>query len=444
LNQGANSRQKDTFTDLWNLILSKSKSSNTEEKKEAIELIFNNYSDLPQDEAINLLITLIDPRECEEIRIYVAELITKKEFKIPTPFYLRIISKLSVDPSENVKSIIKNIQIGNLYYDLLKDINNFNEKLMKSLSLGQNMVKMAEFGKQLADLMQRVSNAFSFPAEVIRQVTSPFSLLNQYFEALNNLGGAIEKYRSLVDQKFVIPREYSESIISNLQTFARETAKEQLEKEKLEDIDQLISELVSHAESLPIFKDKKSILLEGISVFSNQKNYRAAFLTLLNVVEGVIRNLFTMQGLGGTDQSLIPMVEKLKDERWISDTTENLIKALGRNTAYHSLLGDYDQFPEITSQLVLFCLLKIARDFIYFKVLRMCLNKIIKSFHRYSGYTMEELLAKTSKKEVIHVVPEHHGKKIIIKITLFKRDYFEFLSTGPGWDTIELISQQFS
>jgi hypothetical protein len=269
LNQGANSRQKDTFTDLWNLILSKSKSSNTEEKKEAIELIFNNYSDLPQDEAINLLITLIDPRECEEIRIYVAELITKKEFKIPTPFYLRIISKLSVDPSENVKSIIKNIQIGNLYYDLLKDINTFNEKLMKTLSLDQNMVKMAEFGKQLADLMQRVSNAFSFPAEIIRQVTSPFSLLNQYFEALNNLGGAIEKYRSLVDQKFVIPREYSESIISNLQTFARETAKEQLEKEKLEDIDQLISELVSHAESLPIFKDKKSILLEGISVFSN-------------------------------------------------------------------------------------------------------------------------------------------------------------------------------
>jgi hypothetical protein len=439
LNQGANSRQKDTSTDLWNLILSKSKSSNIEEKREAIELIFNNYSDLPQDEATNLLITLIDPRECEEIRIYVAELISKKEPKIPTPFYLRIISKLSVDPSENVKSIVNNIQIGNLYSDLLKDINNFNEKLMESLSFGQNMVKMAEFGKQLADLTQRVSKAFSFPAEVIRQVTSPFSLLNQYFEALNNLGGAIEKYRSLVDQKFVIPREYSEIIISDLQTLARETAKEQLEKEKLEDIDQLISELVSYAESLPIFKDKKSILLEGISVFSNQKNYRAAFLTLLNVVEGVIRNLFTMQGLGGTDQSLIPMVEKLKDERWISDTTENLVKALGRNTAYHSFLGDYDQFPEITSQLVLFCLLKIARDFIYFKVLRMCLNKIIKSFQRYSGLTMEELLAKTSKKEGIHVVFEHHGTKIIIKITLFKRDYFEFLSTGPGWDTVELI-----
>jgi hypothetical protein len=52
---------------------------------------------------------------------------------------------------------------------------------------------------------------------------------------------------------------------------------------------------------------------------------------------------------------------------------------------------------------------------------------------------MEELLAKTSKKEGIHVVFEHHGKKIIIKITLFKRDYFEFLSTGPGWDTVELI-----
>jgi hypothetical protein len=439
LNQGANSRQKDTSTDLWNLILSKSKGSNIEEKREAIELIFNNYSDLPQDEATNLLITLIDPRECEEIRIYVAELISKKEPKIPTPFYLRIISKLSVDPSENVKSIVKNIQIGNLYSDLLKDINNFNEKLMESLSFGQNMVKMAEFGKQLADLTQRVSKAFSFPAEVIRQVTSPFSLLNQYFEALNNLGGAIEKYRSLVDQKFVIPREYSEIIISDLQTLARETAKEQLEKEKLEDIDQLISELVSYAESLPIFKDKKSILLEGISVFSNQKNYRAAFLTLLNVVEGVIRNLFTMQGLGGTDQSLIPMVEKLKDEKWISDTTENLVKALGRNTAYHSFLGDYDQFPEITSQLVLFCLLKIARDFIYFKVLRMCLNKIIKSFQRYSGLTMEELLAKTSKKEGIHVVFEHHGKKIIIKITLFKRDYFEFLSTGPGWDNVELI-----
>jgi hypothetical protein len=439
LNQGANSRQKDTSTDLWNLILSKSKGSNIEEKREAIELIFNNYSDLPQDEATNLLITLIDPRECEEIRIYVAELISKMEPKIPTPFYLRIISKLSVDPSENVKSIVKNIQIGNLYSDLLKDINNFNEKLMESLSFGQNMVKMAEFGKQLADLTQRVSKAFSFPAEVIRQVTSPFSLLNQYFEALNNLGGAIEKYRSLVDQKFVIPREYSEIIISDLQTLARETAKEQLEKEKLEDIDQLISELVSYAESLPIFKDKKSILLEGISVFSNQKNYRAAFLTLLNVVEGVIRNLFTMQGLGGTDQSLIPMVEKLKDEKWISDTTENLVKALGRNTAYHSFLGDYDQFPEITSQLVLFCLLKIARDFIYFKVLRMCLNKIIKSFQRYSGLTMEELLAKTSKKEGIHVVFEHHGKKIIIKITLFKRDYFEFLSTGPGWDTVELI-----
>jgi hypothetical protein len=439
LNQGANSRQKDTSTDLWNLILSKSKSSNIEEKREAIELIFNNYSELPQDEATNLLITLIDPRECEEIRIYVAELISKKEPKIPTPFYLRIISKLSVDPSENVKSIVKNIQIGNLYSDLLKDINNFNEKLMESLSFGQNMVKIAGFGKQLADLTQRVSKAFSFPAEVIRQVTSPFSLLNQYFEALNNLGGAIEKYRSLVDQKFVIPREYSEIIISDLQTLARETAKEQLEKEKLEDIDQLISELVSYAESLPIFKDKKSILLEGISVFSNQKNYRAAFLTLLNVVEGVIRNLFTMQGLGGTDQSLIPMVEKLKDEKWISDTTENLVKALGRNTAYHSFLGDYDQFPEITSQLVLFCLLKIARDFIYFKVLRMCLNKIIKSFQRYSGLTMEELLAKTSKKEGIHVVFEHHGKKIIIKITLFKRDYFEFLSTGPGWDTVELI-----
>jgi len=85
--------------------VSKAKGNNTE-KKEAISLILDNYEKIPQQEAEDLLINLIEPSQDEDIRILTAQLILRKKTKITHGFYLKIISKLFNDPSEQVKTLI--------------------------------------------------------------------------------------------------------------------------------------------------------------------------------------------------------------------------------------------------------------------------------------------------------------------------------------------------
>ena len=120
-------KQEKTNQKLWQLIVSKAKGNNTE-KKEAISLILDNYEKIPQQKAEELLINLIEPSQDEDIRILTAQLILRKKTKITHGFYLKIISKLFNDPSEQVKTLI-------MEDPFVKEITESEKKLLSRLKV---------------------------------------------------------------------------------------------------------------------------------------------------------------------------------------------------------------------------------------------------------------------------------------------------------------------
>jgi len=253
---------------------------------------------------------------------------------------------------------------------------------------------------------------------------------------------ALEVYRDQISPIFVIPKEYLEPIRVQVPKLIEEVFREGIEQEKIEEVDELIDKLRDYIDTLPVFRNVKDSVTSGLTAFSS-RNFRSAFITLLNAVEGVVREMFVMQGLGGANEELPTMAEKLRSEKWIRAPTENLIKSLDREKADHALYGEHSDFPETTSRLVILCLLKIARDYVYFKVLRRCLTEITKN-PTYSRFRIGELLSLMHDRRKLHVERTFRDGRIFLIITLFSRDVFEFESTGPYWNTVKLLSSKSS
>jgi len=113
-------QQEEIDEELWQLITSKSKSKDPEENKNAASLILNNYTKIPWEEAQSLMISLIEPSQDEGMRILVAQSLLEKQPKITIDFYLKIVSKLSKDPSGKVKAIVKDLPVIKLSSELLE------------------------------------------------------------------------------------------------------------------------------------------------------------------------------------------------------------------------------------------------------------------------------------------------------------------------------------
>jgi len=430
-------KQEEIDQELWQSIISKSKSGDPEEKKQAISFILNNYTKLPGQEAENLLLSLIEPSQDEDIRIFVAQSLSEKKMTITFGFYSKIVSKLSKDPSERVRVIVEHLPLVKLTSELLESRKIFAEQISQNIrTFVEAKRAVEEYRQNILNSYQRIYEAITIPSDFFRASQSTISVFRQYSETMSSLMEAVKAYRDAISPYFVIPRDYLEPIRLQVPKLIEEAFKEGIEQEEIEEIDEMIAELKEHVNTLPIFKNVKDYIIDGLNAFLSQ-NFPSAFSTLLDTVEGIVREIFTMHGLGGTNQNLFPMAEKLKSEKWIRVSTENLIKSLDRDKADHALYGEHSDFPETTSRLVILCSLKIARDYVYFKVLRQCLKEIITKSPTYSRFTIGQLLSLEYDIHKLHIERKFVEGKIFLIITLYGRDVFKFQSSGPHWDVVE-------
>lgn len=425
-------KQEEVDQKLWKSIISKSKSDDPKEKEQAISLVLNNYARVPWKKAEKLLISLIDPSQDESIRIFVAQLLSEKEMSITFDFYLKIVSKLSRDPSERVGIIVEGLPLVKLASKSLEVTRIFAEQINQQIT---SLIKPTQI---ISQHFQSIYKAITIPPDVIRASQSTTSFFHQYSESMSALMKAVETYRNVIQPTFVIPKELLQPIQFEIPNLIEEVFKEGIEQEEIEEIDELIDELKEHVDTLPVFRNVKDHVISGLDSFASQ-NFHSAFSILLNTVEGIVRETYIMQGLGGTDQNLFPMAEKLRSKKWIRTSTENLIKSLDRDKADHALYGEHSDFPDSTSRLVILCLLKIARDYVYFKVLRLCLVEIRKNT-KYSHFITDQFLSLARDRHKMHVERKFVDGKIFLTITLYGQDVFKFKSSGPYWSNVKPLA----
>ena len=129
-------------------------------------------------------------------------------------------------------------------------------------------------------------------------------------------------------------------------------------------------------------------------------DYHATLRTLLPVIERILREICVREGISGTDKGLKALVEIAKGYKLISERTENLIKALGRDVELHGLETlDLDR-AKFYAELALVTFLELVRDYKRHKMLRQVLRIISKDLN----ITFEELInAYPYNRRIIHV-----------------------------------------
>lgn len=412
-------RKKETNWKLWEDVEARAEDPNIEARKEAIKLILQKYPELPWGEATPLIMKLADKNQPEEARIFLAESLSElRECEIPYGLYSDLMVLLDRDPSKKVRALIEESPL----------IKSFR---ILEAQLGAFMLPAMQMARLATESFRAVQLAVSTPTYLMN-FEEASRILEQSTAAMTALR-AISAYPAI----FTIAPENIQQLKLQVPPFIEGVVAVGQKEEGIEEIDEMIAKLQEHVENLGIFEDFKQQVYQGLEAFE-LSSFHASFGTLLDSIEGVTRAIYVEEGLGGTDESLIPMAERLKSEKYISTPTENLIKSLDRNRADHALWGEYRDFPEQSSRLVIFCLLKIARDYIRFKVLRKCLEAIMKN-PPYQGFTVDRLLSFYGKRNKFHVESEFENGKLKLTLTLFSRDVFEFVSTRPKWDSASCV-----
>ena len=129
-------------------------------------------------------------------------------------------------------------------------------------------------------------------------------------------------------------------------------------------------------------------------------DYHATLRTLLPIIERILREICVREGVSGTDKGLKALIEIAKGHKLISERTENLIKALGRDIELHGLETlDLDR-AKFYAELALLTLLELVRDYKRHKMLRQVLRVISKDL----SITFEELVnAYPYNRKIVHV-----------------------------------------
>lgn len=295
------------------------------------------------------------------------------------------------------------------------------------------MVAAAQASEYLSNLLlpiQQVQN-FIYPSNLMID-QSAIKIYEQQARTMTAVAGCIETYPNLV-----LPTEMLISLREQEQPLLKEVLRENQERELLPDTERIITEIQYHIENLPIFDKQKELIKSGIESYKSN-NFPSAFSTLLDTVEGVVREVFVSKSVGGADVNTISMVEQLRNKKWLRHETESSICGLERSKAQHALGGEYTEFPQSSSENVLMCFLKLARDNISFKALRLCFQEIIKQ-PQYSKFTIDTLLSDMNNIHRVHVDTHFTTNRLTLLITLFSRNVFEFECKGPLWDAVTLI-----
>lgn len=409
-------RKKETNWKLWEEIEVKADNPNAEARKEAIRLILQKYPELPWKKATPLIMELADKSQPEEVRIFLAESLSElRECEIPHGLYSDLMAILDKDPSEKVRVLIEESP-------LIKSIRALEAQLRAA------MVPAMQMAGLVRESFRAIQWAVSTPTYMNFEEAS--RILEQSTAAMTALH-TIGAYPAI----FAIATQEIQQLRLQVPPFIEGVVAVGQEDEGIEEIDEMIAELQEHVENVGAFRDFKQQIHQGLEAFERD-NFHASFGTLLDVVEGVTRAIYVGEGFGGTNESLIPMIEKLKSEKYILDSTANLIKSLDRDRANHALWGEYRELPEQYSRLVILSLFKIARDCIYFKIIRKCLGIVIAKNPAYQQFTVDRLLSLHGQRKKFHAERKFENGKLKLTLTLFAKDVFKFTSTGPKWDSI--------
>ena len=129
-------------------------------------------------------------------------------------------------------------------------------------------------------------------------------------------------------------------------------------------------------------------------------NYHAALRTVLPIVERLLRDIAVQEGIAGTNKGLKALVDIVKGHKLISDRTEGLIKALGRDIELHGLDQlDIDR-ARFYAELSLITIIELVRDYRRHKLLHQALQKIAQQL----GISTKELIkAYPENRRIVHV-----------------------------------------
>ena len=129
-------------------------------------------------------------------------------------------------------------------------------------------------------------------------------------------------------------------------------------------------------------------------------NYVSALRTVLPVIEHVLREIAVQEGVAGTNVGMKSLAGMLVGHRWLSERTEGLIKALGRDVDLHGHEPpDPDKAP-FYALIALTVLAEVVRDYRRHKLLRRVFEEVAPRV----GMRVEELLkAYPNDRSAVHV-----------------------------------------
>ena len=163
-----------------------------------------------------------------------------------------------------------------------------------------------------------------------------------------------------------------------------------------------LRELISNSE---IIKSQKMDIEAGLRAFQDM-NYISSLKTFIPAIEGVLRNIYVVNEIGGTEKDLEQMLQELKSNKWINKETEGMIIALGRTKKAHGLENISQQEAQLYSTMALKALECLHKDYYFFSALRMSFKKIAeKEEHLTEDFLLNSYL---KRKDVIHVLVREH------------------------------------
>jgi hypothetical protein len=132
----------------------------------------------------------------------------------------------------------------------------------------------------------------------------------------------------------------------------------------LSDNSQMLEDLITLVNSSPVAGDQKEKLRAGISSYKNG-NYVGAHLSLIPAIEGLLRNLASIEGIDDLPSraTLRNYLEKFKSINLISENTFAWVMSLDRNGVLHSNLNPSREMAKPLCEIIMHVIHRIHADY---------------------------------------------------------------------------------
>lgn len=462
---------------IWETYTNLAQSRDDESKLRALGILLDRFRELPEREAASALDAVATPSSDRSLRLALTRRLIDAQAELDIPWILdrKLLFKLAEDPDPEIGALARSSEHYKNYQEFEQTAKSDFVSIPTVQTLSNAMVSiMAENARSAQYVHQQVLAAESATASLRELARSQASLMEslaaqaqireavnaqaQLLEVVNSirmsigptwhlqgLGQSLRYLESFADnvasiknvlnniQPSLEVREAFSSLSAQAPRIIERVVDNAEHEEGIEEISQLVSALEELAHDLPAFQPQEAQLHQTVATFQNRQ-FVVAHSALVNMPEGLLRALYQETGLGGTSDNVSTMAGRLRGERFISKQAEHFVKAIERDRSDHALRGEQNEFPEHNCRLVMHCLLKILRDYVFYQSLRKALTKIIRTDATYNRSTMQELLSNEDRIERLHVERFFSESKLTMTITLFRRDVFRFSCSPPNWE----------